>query len=322
MKFSDFSRYALTSCIAAALLGGCGGSQPPIGAPGATSQTSALATHAERGKSWMLPDGTGLVKGDLLVNDTVDENVVVLKNNAWSKIGTITNGIDYPISSWVDKDRNFYATDAGDGDITEYDNAGSLIFTYTGLQYPYGVTTDEKGNVYVVDWLAHAVNEYRQRKNVVAATCSIGGDPRGVAVDRKGDVFVAYSSQSGGGGGITELRPGLASCSGTILGASLNTPYGMALDRNNDIVVCDEGDSTVAVIDPPYSKITGYLGKGYSLPTDVTINKANTRAYVTDYGAEQVLVLSYPSGSTVAALGYSDGVDYPMSAVDGSNYVP
>jgi hypothetical protein len=38
------------------MLAGCGGSQPPIGAPGAVPQTSASATHADRGKSWMLPE--------------------------------------------------------------------------------------------------------------------------------------------------------------------------------------------------------------------------------------------------------------------------
>jgi hypothetical protein len=38
----------------AALLAGCGGSQLPIGAPGAMSQTSALAMRTERGKSWAL----------------------------------------------------------------------------------------------------------------------------------------------------------------------------------------------------------------------------------------------------------------------------
>jgi hypothetical protein len=32
-------RYALTSCIAAALLAACSGSQPPIGAPGAILQS-------------------------------------------------------------------------------------------------------------------------------------------------------------------------------------------------------------------------------------------------------------------------------------------
>jgi len=41
------------------MLSGCGGSQPPIGTPGAMQQTSAIATHAERGKSWVLPEASG-----------------------------------------------------------------------------------------------------------------------------------------------------------------------------------------------------------------------------------------------------------------------
>ena len=49
-------RYALSCCVAAAMLAGCGGSQPPIGAPGAMPQAAATATHADRGKSWMLSE--------------------------------------------------------------------------------------------------------------------------------------------------------------------------------------------------------------------------------------------------------------------------
>ncbi len=40
----------------AALFAGCGRSQPPISAPGAMPQTSAIAMHAGRGQSWMLPE--------------------------------------------------------------------------------------------------------------------------------------------------------------------------------------------------------------------------------------------------------------------------
>jgi hypothetical protein len=54
MSISAFSRYALTGCVAVAMLAGCGGSQPPIGALGALPQSSAIAMHAARGGSWML----------------------------------------------------------------------------------------------------------------------------------------------------------------------------------------------------------------------------------------------------------------------------
>lgn len=43
MRTLDFSRHTLTTGAVAALLAGCGGSQPPIGAPGAMAQASAIA---------------------------------------------------------------------------------------------------------------------------------------------------------------------------------------------------------------------------------------------------------------------------------------
>ncbi|MGC2633098.1 MAG: hypothetical protein WA215_02685 [Candidatus Cybelea sp.] len=63
MMFSRFGRFTVSSSVAVALLAGCGGSQSPIGAPGAMPQTSAIATYAGRGKSWILKRATA---GDLL----------------------------------------------------------------------------------------------------------------------------------------------------------------------------------------------------------------------------------------------------------------
>jgi uncharacterized repeat protein (TIGR03803 family) len=40
MRRWNLSHYAISSCATAALLAGCGGAQPPIDAPGASSQTS------------------------------------------------------------------------------------------------------------------------------------------------------------------------------------------------------------------------------------------------------------------------------------------
>jgi hypothetical protein len=56
MKSFSLRKHTLSGGVAVALLAGCGGSQPPVGAPGAMPQTSPIATHADRGKSWMLPE--------------------------------------------------------------------------------------------------------------------------------------------------------------------------------------------------------------------------------------------------------------------------
>lgn len=58
MKSLGFGRYALSICAAAVMLAGCGGSQPSIAGPGAMPQAFASATHADRGKSWMLPEAS------------------------------------------------------------------------------------------------------------------------------------------------------------------------------------------------------------------------------------------------------------------------
>ncbi|MFZ1017683.1 MAG: hypothetical protein WAN39_07430 [Candidatus Cybelea sp.] len=41
MTSRELSRFVLPVFVAAAMLAGCGGSQPPLGAPGAMAQTSA-----------------------------------------------------------------------------------------------------------------------------------------------------------------------------------------------------------------------------------------------------------------------------------------
>jgi hypothetical protein len=73
MQAQPFSRFAL-AISATWLLAGCGGSQPPIGAPGVMTQTSAVAHHASRGKSWMLPE----VKGEDLIYAAGDGHSYVL----------------------------------------------------------------------------------------------------------------------------------------------------------------------------------------------------------------------------------------------------
>jgi hypothetical protein len=48
MKSLEFGRCALSIGVVAAMLAGCGGSQPPIGAPGAMPQSRARALIVAR----------------------------------------------------------------------------------------------------------------------------------------------------------------------------------------------------------------------------------------------------------------------------------
>ncbi|MGA9945204.1 MAG: hypothetical protein WBE79_12080 [Candidatus Cybelea sp.] len=56
MKPSALDYTALSLSLAAALLAGCDGAQPSIGAPSAMPQSRAALTHPDRSGSWMLPE--------------------------------------------------------------------------------------------------------------------------------------------------------------------------------------------------------------------------------------------------------------------------
>lgn len=257
---------------------------------------------------------------DLFVDNNSPDEVLVLKNNSWSEKGTITNGATDPDGNWYDK-HGLYVANYAQANIEQYNSKGSLTFTYSaGMSSPVTLTTDANGNVYEADFSGEAVNEYHQGSNAVVATCEPGGLVEGVAVDKTGDVFVAYYA---GTGDIVEYKGGLSGCSATALGATVTFPGGMVLDKNADLIICDQTDVAVDIIKPPYSSISGTLGSGYSEPFHVSLNKKNTQAYITDTGSANTIdVVTYPGGSRVATLGASYGVSSPFGAVDGSNFVP
>src|ERR1700688_4758776 len=69
MRIFGFTRYALYSSVAAAMLAGCGGSQAPIGAPDAMAQSRAIAqARAHRASSGALIYATGGCGGTCILS--------------------------------------------------------------------------------------------------------------------------------------------------------------------------------------------------------------------------------------------------------------
>jgi hypothetical protein len=99
------------------MLASCGGSQPPIGATGAMPQSSAIAAHADRGESWMLPEaGTE----DLLyVAGGNGDDVPVYSYPKGQLLGTLT-GFNLPEGACVDKTGDVFIADYVNQRIVEY----------------------------------------------------------------------------------------------------------------------------------------------------------------------------------------------------------
>jgi hypothetical protein len=106
MKSLRFARIALIICVTAALLG-CGGSQPPIGAPGLMPQSHANATQAERRGSWMLPEAK---IDDLLYVGNGDGDVYAYSYPRIKLVGQL-EGIDAATGGLcVDKNGDVFVT--------------------------------------------------------------------------------------------------------------------------------------------------------------------------------------------------------------------
>jgi len=305
---------------------------------GVAPKFRGMVRHGHGAKHGVTPAFTNHV---LYVDDSGNNAADVIKYNHWTIFeGTISSGMNGVDGNWVDKPvggvRHLYVANYINPNITEYDTAGNLVFTYsTGMADPVDVTTDKHGNVYEADFNGDVqgggfVNEYAQQSNTVLASCSPGGNVEGVAVDKHGNVFVAYDNLTADFGTIIEYPGGLAAsgCTATVEPITFGYVGGIALDRQGNLVVCDQtgpgfSGSAVDVLAPPYSAITGTLGSGFADAFHVTIDMAGTQAYVADAGAADVAVLTYPGGSNVATIDSASttGVVTPSSAVDEHNLV-
>jgi hypothetical protein len=105
------------------MLAGCGGSQPPIGATGAIPQTTAIATHAERGESWMLPEA----KSEDLLYISDGDKVYVYSYPKQKLVGTL-KGFNDAAGLCVDKAGDVWIGNTAGIDklsLIEYEHGGS-----------------------------------------------------------------------------------------------------------------------------------------------------------------------------------------------------
>jgi hypothetical protein len=195
MRISGLSRHALFSCVAVAMLAGCGGSQPPIGASGAMPQSRAIAqARAHRASSGALIYATGgcggtcilsypqgkLVgqiatggaavcsdgQGNVFISAVEGDLVYEYAHGGTTPIATLTLPGDQAFGCAVDPMTNNLAVVFGDSGVAVYSNeSGSPTVYASKLEASY-CGYDNAGNLFVSGYnvQAHAISELPQGK--------------------------------------------------------------------------------------------------------------------------------------------------------------
>jgi trimeric autotransporter adhesin len=328
------------------------------GTPGFSGDGST-ATSAQLN----FPTGIALdSSGNLFVADSVNLRVRKIASGNISTVagnGVLNFGgdngsalkaqINGPQGVAADAAGNVYVADTGNNEVRKIDTKGNITAVSGNgtagsgtnqLSGPQAVAVDASGNVYIADTQNARIVKVTPggSASTVAGsgTPGYGGDngaatsaqiytPTGVAVDAKGNLYIAdYQNHRvrmvTPGGTISTVagngNQGYAGDGGPATSALLNYPAGVAVDSGGNLYIADWGNYVIRKVLPNGTIATiagnhlpGYTGDGglavqaeIGSPTDVSVD-ASWNVYFTDASARVREIFTSGFISTIAGNG-------------------
>jgi len=293
-----------------------------------------------------------------------------------------------PFGVAVDQAGNVFIADSDNNVVRKVDTSGKITTVMGGLdqvvQFPNGkierdaslrstgIAVDSSGNVFVADFYNHIVlkMDAAGKVSVAAGTSQKGGyngdygpatkaqllDPTGVAVDNKGNLFIADSANNvirkvdvngiiytvAGNKSLTEYRGD----GGPAVDAGLYYPEAVAVDKEGNLFIADSFHSAIRKVDtdgnistlaglspsaPGYSfQVGGYKGDGgpatramLDLPEGIAVNDAS-ELFIADSGNDVVRKVDTTgriftiAGEHIGSRGHWDGTEGVAIDKDGN----
>lgn len=166
----------------------------------------------------------------------------------------------YPASITIDGSGNFYIVDSYAADdkfyIRKVSSSGSVntIATLTGMTWAFGIAVDKSGNIYTADNYHHSIKKITPT-GIVTTFAGLGApslpgftdgigttakfnDPRDVAIDKLGNIYVADAGNSS----IRKITPaGVVSTFANGNSTPLLSPSKITIDSSGNLYVADYG---------------------------------------------------------------------------------
>jgi uncharacterized protein (TIGR03437 family) len=260
--------------------------------------------------------------------------------------------VNQPEGVAVDPAGNLYIADTldnvvrkvtGNGVITTIAGSGPPGFAGDGgpaasakLDHPRGVAVDAAGNVYVADTGNNRIRKIDVQGNIstlagngttdlapadgVAAQQGLA-DPRGVAVDRDGNLYVTETGHNrvrkiSPAGAIATIAGAGTCCysgdGGLATSAQLNQPWGLALDAVGNLYVADSANNAIRMLSPVSAGLQAgaVTNAASNLPGPVAPGEAVT-LYGTGLDGVQTVLFNGVAGSVVYATAGQVGAVVP-----------
>lgn len=265
-----------------------------------------------------------------------------------------------PAGLAVDSAGNLYIADSGNVRVRKVSAriittvAGSATYHYSDTQLwePSGIAADSAGNVYLADALNNRIRKLS--KGVLTTVAGNGnagftGDggpatsaslsrPRGLALDAAGNLYIAdtlnHRIRKVAGGVITTVAGNgsadLRGDGGPAASASLQGPYGVAIDSAGNLYIADTGNSCIRKVSAngtistivngdslysPFAVVADAAGnlviadtghnriRKFANNTLTVVAGTGTDTYSGDGGPAANATLNFPSGVAVDAAG-------------------
>jgi DNA-binding beta-propeller fold protein YncE len=278
-------REFLEASAAAALVAGCGGSDA---GPDAL-HVSTTDVHGE--------DLNGMLYRISRSGNAVSR-VTSTGTAVWTTggKGSAPAQFDFPTAIAADNRGRVLVVDRGNARVQIFEGASGR---YLGM---FGSAGREPGQfliarhiavssdrIYLADQLNHRVNVYDMNGTSVSAIGTVAGSgaldvPRGVALDRDGNVYVSDSAAR-----AIRKYSATGAFAGRVDGGNVAHPHGLAMQSNGDLWVADGASGRVVVLTPQGNvrqTIAIKLADGHpGAPTDVALSNRDIYVRATRMGS-------------------------------------